>query len=190
MGRGFQVWELKNRPSRDEKLRRDWQLGVRPGPNASGLSPQMVPDSDATAPGIREAGFREVVEGLRCPGQAGYPPSVATDAQLGFSVMAYQSAEVLFDRCEGDGHILVRPTGTCARAHKWGQGELAHRAKVGHCPSCARPTHVAALSRYMAEEYSVRKACGIQLRREFGPWAVRFFAAAASARDNGCRSSA
>ena len=72
--------------------------------------------------GIRKAGFREVMGALRCPGQAGYPPSVATDAPLGLSVMAYQSDEVLFGRCEGYGRILVRLTGTCAGARQGGLG--------------------------------------------------------------------
>ena len=63
----------------------------------------MVSALDATPPGIRKPGYRQVMEAMRCPGQVGYPPSVATDAQLGFSVMAYHSAEVLSGRCEGGG---------------------------------------------------------------------------------------
>ena len=102
------------------------------GPNASGLYSQMVSDLDATPPGIRKAGFREVMDVLRCPDQAGSPPGVATDAQLGFPVMAYRSAEVPFDRYDGDGRILVRVTGSRARAHREGQkGDMTQRAKVG-----------------------------------------------------------
>ena len=88
------VWELKSRSARDGKQCRNWRLGARLGPDASGLYSQMVSDLGATPPGIRKAGFREVMEVLRRPGQVGYPPNVATDAQLGFSVMASQSAEV------------------------------------------------------------------------------------------------
>ena len=47
------------------------------------------------------AGYREVMEAIRCKGQAGYPPSVAIDALLGFSAMAYQSAKLPFGRREG-----------------------------------------------------------------------------------------
>ena len=48
---------------------------------------------------------------MDCPkaqGRVGYPPGVTTDAQLGCSVAAYQSAGILFCFCEGDGPILVR----------------------------------------------------------------------------------
>ena len=147
----------------------------------------MVADSDAAPPSIRKAGFREVAGVLRFPGQVGYPPGVATDAQVGFSVMAYQSAEMLFGRREEDGYISVRLQGACARAHQGGQkGDMTQRAKVGYCPCCTRPTHVAARSRYMAGEYSGHKAHGIQLWKEHGPWAVRYFAATVYTRGTGC----
>ena len=68
VGRGFQVWELKGRAARDAKARREWRLGVRLGPNASGIHPQMIFDLDATTPGIRKADCREVMKVLRCPG--------------------------------------------------------------------------------------------------------------------------
>ena len=108
IGRGFQVWRLQERIARDGNVSHDWPQGVRPGPNASGAYSQRVFDLGATHPGIRGAGFREVMEVLRGPGKAGYPPSLATDSQLGFSVMAYRLAELLFGRCGGDGHISVR----------------------------------------------------------------------------------
>ena len=164
-------------------MRYSWRLGVRLGYDGHS-------DLNATSPGVRKAGFCEVVGVLRCPVQVGYPPRIATEALLGFSFMAYQSAEVLFDRCEGDGHILVRLTGTCTRARQGGQGKLTKRAKVGNCSCCTRLTHVAAPPHYMAGQYSGHKAHGIHLWRDFGPWAVRFFAAAAYARDSGCLSSA
>ena len=62
-------------------------------------------DLGATPPGIRKAGFREVVEILRRPGQVGRPPDVATEAQLGFSAMAYQLAEALFGAAAGAGAL-------------------------------------------------------------------------------------
>ena len=185
--RGVQVWELLNRLARERKRRHNWRWGVHLRPYASGLHSQMVADSDTAPPSIRKAGFREVVEVLRCPGEVGYPPGVATDAQLGFSAMAYQPAEMLFGRREEGGYISVRLQGTCARAHQGGQkGDMTQRAKAGYRPCCTRPTHVAAPSRYMAGEYSGRKAHGIQLRKEHGPWAVCYFAATVYVRGNGC----
>ena len=83
------------------------------------------------------------MELLRRPGQVGLPPSVATDAQLGFSVIAYQSAELLFDRREGCGRILARLVGTCARAHKASKDvDITQRARAGFCPCCATLTHI------------------------------------------------
>ena len=104
--------------------------------------------------------------------------------------MAYQSAEVHFDRLSGGGLFLVRLTGTWPRAHQGGQKrDMTQRAKAGYCPCCARPTHVAAPSRFQAGEHPGHKAHGIQLRREFGHWAVRYFAGAVYAHDSGCLSS-
>ena len=37
MGRGFQLWKLQERPARNGKARREWRLGVRVGPNTSGI---------------------------------------------------------------------------------------------------------------------------------------------------------
>ena len=162
VGRGFQVWELKGRAARNGRARDDWRLGARLGPNASGIFSQMIFDLGAIPPGMRMAGFREVMEGLRSPAKVGYPPSVATDAQLGCSVAAYQSAEVRFERCEGGGRILVRVTGSRTRAHKGSQqGDIAQRAKGEYCLCCTRPAHIAVPSRYQVGEYSARKASGI-----------------------------
>ena len=60
IGRGFQVWGKKERGARNEKACHDWRLGVRLGPQASGVYSQRVSDIGATPPGIRRAGFRAV----------------------------------------------------------------------------------------------------------------------------------
>ena len=90
IGRGCHVWKSPERIVRDGNACHDWRLGVRLGPNESGVYSQRIFDLDATPPGIRKAGFREVIGVLRSPGQVGRPPGVATDAESGFSVMAYQ----------------------------------------------------------------------------------------------------
>ena len=79
-GRGFQVWDLPERQARDGKVRHSWRLGARLRPSVTGLYARRVFDLDATPPGIRIAGFGEVMEILRSPGQAGYRPVVSTDA--------------------------------------------------------------------------------------------------------------
>ena len=106
--RDFQVWWLPGRQARDGKKCHEWRLGVRLGPNTPRELPRRIYELAATPPGIRKTGFRKVMEALRRKGQVGYPPSVATDAQLEFSSMAYQSAGLPLGRCDGGGHILVR----------------------------------------------------------------------------------
>ena len=119
-----------------------------------------------------------MVEVLRFKGQVGCPPSVAADAQLGFSATGYQSAELLFERREGGGHILLRLEGTYSRAHEAGkETEMSQRAKAGCCPCCAKPTHIAAPSRCVVGGYSPRKARRVSLWKEHGPWAARSSAA-------------
>ena len=92
--RDFQVWKPPNRKARYGEQCHNWRLGVRLGPGS-----KCVSDLDATPPGIRKTGFREVMEVLRSPRQVGYPPSVATDARLGLTEIVRQAAEALFDRC-------------------------------------------------------------------------------------------
>ena len=117
-GRGFPEQELKERAARNGQTRHDWRLGALSGPNASGIYSQRASDRDAAPPGIRRADFREAMDVPRCPGQVGFPPSVAADTQLGSSTIAYRSAEALFGRCEGGGCILVLITGSRTREHK------------------------------------------------------------------------
>ena len=77
-----------------------------------------------------------MMEAPRSPGHVGYPPSVAADAHQGLSAVAYQSAELLFGRCEGQGSILTRSVETCTRAHQGsGKDDITQRAKVGNCPT-------------------------------------------------------
>ena len=80
VGRDFQIWPLPERKACDGKQCREWRLGVRLGPNASGELPQRIYDLAATPPETRKAGFREIAEVHRCKGHVGYPPIVATDA--------------------------------------------------------------------------------------------------------------
>ena len=101
VGGDFQAWAFPGRTAREGEECHFWRFGVRMGPHASGELPRRIYDLFATPPGVRMAGYREVMEAIRCKGQAGYPPSVAIDALLGFSAMAYQSAKLPFGRREG-----------------------------------------------------------------------------------------
>ena len=102
--------------------------------------------------------MREVMALLQEKGQMGYPPPIATDARLGYAVMAHQSAEILSGPCEGDGSILVRLEGSCSRAHPGAKHGLAQGAKAGYCPCCAKATHIATPAPYAAGESSKTEA--------------------------------
>ena len=88
VNRDFLVWELPGRRARAGKECREWRLGEWP---------QRIYGLSSAPPRIRKAAFREVIGAHRCKGQVGWPPSVATDARLGFSAMAYQLAEFRSD---------------------------------------------------------------------------------------------
>ena len=60
------------------------------------------------------------------------------------------------------------------------EGALEHppkKAKVGHCPSCFRSTHVAVPPTYDAGLYGADTCMGAALWQSMGPWASRFLAA-------------
>ena len=89
-----------------------------PGAQCVGAHSGRVFDVDANPPGIRKAGYREVMEELWSPGLLGFLPSAATETHLDFSVMALRMAELLSDLREGSGLNLVRLVGTRTPAHK------------------------------------------------------------------------
>ena len=67
--------------------------------------------------------------------------------------MACPSGELPLGQREGSGRILVRIEGACTREHKAGNNaEITQRAKVGRCPCCTRPTHIAVPLRYVVGE--------------------------------------
>ena len=97
-------------------------------------------------------------------GAGAFPPGITAGAQLGYSVMTYQSVEILSESCVGDGSIFVRLEG-----HSGAKNELARRAKVGFCPCCSQATHSAVPSRYEVGGFPSDRAHGLQLLREHGP---------------------
>ena len=92
VGRDFQVWEVPARKTRDGKTCHNRRRRVRLGAAVSGFQRRRCWEVSRACfgPGFHPPGIREVMGVLRSPAQVGYPPSIATDAHLGFSVMAYQ----------------------------------------------------------------------------------------------------
>ena len=94
-----------------------------------------------------------------------------TDAWLGFSRTAYQSASVKMNLCEAEKFALVRLVGTTPRARSIKKLDIAQRAEVGYGPCRGRATHVAApptLQHHGSMPPS--KGRGLSLRKNFGPW--------------------
>ena len=127
---------------------------------------------------------------LRSPDQAGYPPSIATDAQLGSSVMAYHSAEVLFDRRGGDGHFLVALRERARQPAKGVKENLPNGRKSGAVlAALAPPARRRRLDTWRESTLDTRPA-GFNCGGILAPGRSDFFAAATYARDSGCLSSA
>ena len=168
--RSFTAWALPPRLAQSGDWH-DWRLGVRLGDNAAGTWAPQATSSASTPAGVRKAAVREVMEALRAKGKVGYPTSVTTGAQLGYPVMAYQSAAILSDSSN-----LVRLEGACTGTHPEGKAELTRRAKAGYSPCCTGPTHIAVPTRYSAWGFSKAKGRGVSLWTEHGQWAARRYA--------------
>lgn len=104
VGRIFRVWTL---PERMVQIpgQHDWRLGARYGKDAAGSLARTATGVQATPPAAWEASVRKFMEFLCAKGQVGYPPTISAVAKLGYSVMAYQSSDNLFDSCDGDGSM-------------------------------------------------------------------------------------
>ena len=68
---------------------------------------------------------------LKGKGQAVYPPTLPTDAQLGRPAAACQGAEIFYGSRGGHGSILVRLEGSRARAYPGATNELARMSEFG-----------------------------------------------------------
>ena len=78
----LEVWQVPERPIL--RNQRDWRMGVRLGPNASGALAYIM---WASPPGIRRVGVRGILDVSSPPGQKERPASMYTDAPLGYAGM-------------------------------------------------------------------------------------------------------
>ena len=98
---------------------------------------------ESSPPPLRKAGVREILEGLPAAGQVGGPPSMNTDANLGFCSVGYQISEVAFAQCDIKGNILVRLASRTSRRRQGNKKDLGQRAEVIYWPCCATVTQCA-----------------------------------------------
>ena len=104
-GRDFVVWPLPQRAVCD--YRHEYRMAVRLGPKASGKYAQHpIITLDNTPPGIRLSSVRETMPFFSSVQQVGIPAVANADAQLGDSVYAHQSGEILFGSMGADSHVL------------------------------------------------------------------------------------
>ena len=99
-----------------------------------------------------------------------------SDARLGFGVYSYQSAEDPFNSVATRDDVLVRIEGLRCKG-RYDKQNICQKVKVGFCPFCSTPTHVAIPTSYRLGEYDDRKLQAIDLRAQFGPWGPRRFCA-------------
>ena len=108
------------------------------------------------------------------------------DAQLGNSVYAYQSGEILFGNLAADSHILWRIVGQHSRAYG-GAGtktSITQKAKVGFCPCCSWVSHVAIPGAYDIGDFYPNKEVTMRLWQSYGPWGPRRHSAYAYVAEN------
>ena len=103
-GRPFRVRALSERVVQIPGVQ-DWRSAARLGYGADGWRAQETTNLGVIPPAARESSARGVMESVRAKGQVGYPPTISAVAKLGYSVMAYQSPDNLFDSCDGDGSM-------------------------------------------------------------------------------------
>ena len=85
--------------------------------------------------------------------QIGFPASMNADARFGYSVMGYQSWDVVCDHCDAWKTTLVRLDGRLSKGRDAkAEGNLCQKAEVEkrHCCTCA--THVAVPPAYARGE--------------------------------------
>ena len=119
-----------------------WRMGARLGPEGKGNWANMAQSISPTAPASRKANYRELLLISQSPFQVGLPPTINTDAPLGFPFYPYQSPEILFTQRMGERDIWIRVEEDCSKGSSAGSDDVTQRAKVGYCPCCARMTHV------------------------------------------------
>ena len=74
-------------------------------------------ETPSAAPGVRRSSMREILMILENPLQIGFPAAVNTDACLGFSAYAFQSADILFGPIGTTHEILIRLEGRRRKGH-------------------------------------------------------------------------
>ena len=166
-GRRFQVRILFDRMSR-KFGQRYWRLWARLGKDADGFSAKKTANLRAKPHAARKAEPRGVTRFLRAKGKVGYPPSLSADSQLANSVMANRGNEIFPDCFDGDGLILVRLEGTCARA-AWNESGFGPKGRSIRLPLLYLRDHFAVPLRYKVGEVPMEKARGLMLRRQNGP---------------------
>ena len=84
------------------------QKAIRLGPKASGEAINHLVQPKRMPTALRKSPLRGVLGILRARGQFGFPPTMHTDACLGYCAMGYQSSEAAREPCDASRRILFR----------------------------------------------------------------------------------
>ena len=172
-GRPYKIYRLPPRQAMDHPTG-EGPFALRLGPNGSGELMQWL-DTPSAAPGVRRSSMRELLMILENPLQIGFPSTILSDSCLGFATYALQSAEILFGPIGTTHEILIRIEGRRCKGHS-DRTQNTQRAKLGYCPCCTRPTHVALPFSYDLGVDDPHKRVAMDLWAEWGPWGQRRYA--------------
>ena len=139
VGTRFREWKFTKLPIQYEGSH-DGRMGVRLGPEASGVGSHYATSARPTPPGV---GTTAVRRSAQVPSQVGFPPTVRADASPGQSRMANRSACVATRHCEAGEFISVQLVGATTRARSAPRADIAQRVKVGYWPRRTHAAHVA-----------------------------------------------
>ena len=156
----YEVWELP-----DQRIPAHFNLfltGIRLGPKTSEEATNYATSAKRTPPAMREPSIRELMLSFEVQGQVGYPPTMSTDADLGYSPAGNRSAVIAGAKRDAGKLILARLGRTVVEAHTAPKPSPRQRAKSGYCSCCTRATRAAIPPRCEPGEFSRPKERGLK----------------------------
>ena len=84
------------------------EVGIRVGPSASGAAANSATPPKSTHPDARKRSIRELMGVPQARGPFGYPPTMRTDACVGYLRMGCQSAGIAMSECDAGRYVLAR----------------------------------------------------------------------------------
>ena len=125
--------------------------------------------SNARPDSLRRSSVRESLTFSWAPGPVGSPPTVNTDASIGFCCIGHPGFGAAFYLCDADDFCWFLWREPASGPYAATEQNVAQRAKVGLFPRRAMATHVTAPLLSASGEHHYYKDGGPTLRVRFGP---------------------